>query len=55
MTPPLREKSLEAFVGFRIPAKLKADLEKLAEKQDRPLSYVIREALEAHVARARKK
>lgn len=44
----------EGFVGFRLPVKLKAALEKLAEKDRRPLSDYIRLALEDHVARKRK-
>lgn len=54
LTPTGRERVNQGFIGFRIPAKLKASLEKLAEKDRRPLSDYIRLVLEDHVARKRK-
>lgn len=44
----------EGFVSLRLPAKLKVELEKLAEKDRRTLSDYLRLALEEHVARKRK-
>jgi len=35
----------QPFVGFRLPPELLADLDARAAREDRPRSYVIREAL----------
>lgn len=41
-------------VTLRIPPALRADLEALAKKMDRPLSWVVRRALEAFIAEEKK-
>ena len=44
-----------ASLSYRVPAKLKEDLQKLADADKRKLSQYIQVALEAHVEQAKKK
>jgi predicted DNA-binding protein len=54
LTPTGKEKSLDVILTVRMPAKLKASLEKLAEKDRRDLSDYLRIVLEDHIARKRR-
>lgn len=49
------EKNAKAVIGLRLPPDLRACIEKLAQKHDRPLSDEIRVALENHCARIKLK
>jgi predicted DNA-binding protein len=40
------------FIRFRLPEDLKKSLRKLSEKQDRPFSQIIREAIKNHLKMA---
>lgn len=42
-------------IAARIPTNLRDELEKIAEREDRPLSYVLRQALKAHVEASKTK
>jgi predicted DNA-binding protein len=37
------------IIRFRLPEDLKKSLRKLSEKQDRPFSQIIREAIKSHL------
>ena len=51
--PPKSTRENDAYIGFKLPAALKAAAAVFADKRDRSLGYYMREALRAQVERDR--
>jgi|tagenome__1003787_1003787.scaffolds.fasta_scaffold20801596_2 predicted transcriptional regulator len=55
MSTPMSPRKLDHQVMVRVSDALYLEAQKLADKEDRPLSYLIRRGLEREVQRLRKK